>query len=486
MDGTRNMFILTFDRGMLQLLQTVDIAVGKDTTVMKNRIISFVLTIIMIASAFSLLVNADSYSSPTPGGQHIFGVDEIMYPGHPGTKYHNAFIHPDVWNPIDGWYEHWTHAYFDETTYKGVDCVKVSIDPASPGIPLLDFNYYQWNASGYEPSLDATKYEWLKIEYAYGGGADMDYMKFFASKDVKPLGASNLKSAFKTWDIANGNGEWKETVVYLGDMIFEDGTSWDENTIRQFRLHFFEDLNVNQNPGACIYIAGFGFFETEAEAEAWSAEMHNDSGTPEVSASSTQGYLGDTVEIEVSLKNNPGIALMRLGISYDESALTLTEVRDAGKLGSNAHSNKLESPYKLLWQNGTATSNYTANGTVATLVFKINGNATPGSYPIEISCSSSGDILNKDLDKIYFKANAGSVAVSELECGDVNGDGEVGVLDLAYLMRHVANWVAYREDAIRTDAADVTGDDKVDALDSMVLARHLADWKGYESLPVSE
>lgn len=453
---------------------------------MKNKALSLVLTIILLASAFVLLLNAKGYDFPTPGGQNIFGIDEIMYPGHPGTKYHNAFIHPDVWNPIDGWYEHWTHAYFEEATYKGVDCVKVSIDPVSPGIPILDFNYYQWNATYYEPSLDATKYGWLKIEYAYSGGADMDYMKFHASKDVTPLGASNLKSAFKTWDIANGNGEWQEAVVYLGDMIFEDGTSWDENTIRQFRLHLFEDLNVNQNPDACIYIAGFGFFETKEAAEAWEAEMHNDFGTPEVSASSAQGYLGDTVKIEVSLKNNPGVVLMRLGVSYDESALTLTEVRDAGKLGSSVHSNKFESPYKLLWQNGTATSNYTANGTVATLVFKINDNATPGNYPIEITYNASGDILNKDLDQVYFKANAGSVKVSELECGDVNGDGDIGVLDLAYLMRHVANWVGYGDDAIKSAAADVTGDGKVEALDSIILARHLADWVGYESLPLTK
>ena len=235
---------------------------------MKNKVLAFVLVLTMIIASASVVASAVGYDAPLPGGRTQWSADDIMYPGDEGTKFHGAFVQPDVWNPIDGKYEHWTGVVFEKTTYKGVDCVKVSIDPEGTTlVPMMDFNYYQWNAEYYMPSLDASKYSWLKIKYAYNDAADaMSYIKFHASKDVTPLGASVLKSAYKTFDIVNGGGEWQEVVVNLSDMIFEDGTAWNENTIRQFRLQMFEG---NENPDAVCYIAGFGFFETEDAAKAW-------------------------------------------------------------------------------------------------------------------------------------------------------------------------------------------------------------------------
>ncbi|MBQ4137703.1 MAG: hypothetical protein IJD67_06290, partial [Clostridia bacterium] len=235
---------------------------------MKNKILAFVLVLAMIITSASIIASAAGYDAALPGGRTTWSADDIMYPGDEGTKYHGAFVQPDVWNPIDGQYEHWTGCLFERTTYNGVECVKVSIDPEGTTlVPMMDFNYYQWNAEYYMPSLDATKNSWLKIKYAYNDAADaMSYIKFHASKDVAPLGASVLKSAFKTFDIVNGGGEWQEVIVNLSDMIFEDGTAWNENTVRQFRLQMFEG---NENPDAACYIAGFGFFETEEAAKAF-------------------------------------------------------------------------------------------------------------------------------------------------------------------------------------------------------------------------
>ena len=243
------------------------ITIKEDNGRMK-KIVLFLLAVVIIMSAVTIVTNAVGYDTALGGGRTTWSADDIMYPGDEGTKYHGAFVQPDVWNPIDGQYEHWTGCLFERTTYNGVECVKVSIDPEGTTlVPMMDFNYYQWNAEYYMPSLDATKNSWLKIKYAYNDAADaMSYVKFHASKDVAPLGASVLKSAFKTFDIVNGGGEWQEVIVNLSDMIFEDGTAWNENTIRQFRLQMFEG---NENPDAACYIAGFGFFETEDAAKAW-------------------------------------------------------------------------------------------------------------------------------------------------------------------------------------------------------------------------
>ena len=233
---------------------------------MKNKILALALVIVMLVSSAAITTSA--LDAPAPGGKNLFTVADIMYQGDPGTKHHNAFVHPTYILPT-GKTAHWTGIYMEETTYLGVNCVAVSIDPDATGwylSPLMDFNYYQWDSEYYNPSLDATKYKYLKIKYAYNEDASaVEYMKFWASKDVTPLGVSNLKAGVKNFDIVNSQ-EWQEIIVDLSDVIFEDGTMWDENTIRQFRLQLFE---FNESYDAVCYVAGFGFFETEEEAKAW-------------------------------------------------------------------------------------------------------------------------------------------------------------------------------------------------------------------------
>lgn len=255
---------------------------------MKNKILAFVLVLAMIVTSAAIVSSAAGYDAPLAGGRTQWSPDDIMYPGDEGTKYHGAFVQPDVWNPVDGQYEHWTGVVFEKTTYNGVDCVKVSIDPeGNTLVPMMDFNYYQWNSEYYMPSLDATKNSWLKIKYAYNDAAkDISTFKFHGSKDVTPLGASVLKNAYKQVDIVNGNGAWQELVIDLSDMIFEDGTMWNENTIRQFRLQMFEE---NTNPDAVCYIAGFGFFESEDAAKAWNyTTTGTTTTTPDTSAADAE------------------------------------------------------------------------------------------------------------------------------------------------------------------------------------------------------
>ena len=241
----------------------------------KKKILSLLLTLLMITSVIPVAVGAVGYAEPIAGGRTTWDAYDIMYPGDAGTMFHGAFTQPTVWNPIGGRYEHWTGVYFERTTYQDVECVEVSIDPDGNTLnPIMDYNYYQWDSEYYMPSLDATKNSWLKIKYAYNDAAsEIDQIKFYASKD-SALGETPLKKAEKTFDIVNGNGEWQEVIVDLSDIVFDDGTTWGENTIRQFRLHMFEG---NNNPDAVCYIAGFGFFESEEAAEAWDYGVKSDS-----------------------------------------------------------------------------------------------------------------------------------------------------------------------------------------------------------------
>lgn len=143
---------------------------------------------------------------------------------------------------------------------------------------------------------------------------------------------------------------------------------------------------------------------------------------PTVKLSEASAQPGQTVELELSIDDNPGIVSMILSITYDESALKLISVKDKGVFGTAVHGNNLaKSPYILCWANDTATQNYTVNGTLVTLSFQVKESAANGVYPISVSYDNSQfDIFDVDLNTVDFFAIDGSVTVS----GATGGTGE--------------------------------------------------------------
>ena len=198
-------------------------------------------------------------------------------------------------------------------------------------------------------------------------------------------------------------------------------------------------------------------------------------------------HAGDEITVPISLKNNPGLVNMRLYVHYDSTVLTLTEVKDGGLLGEQMHSDNLAlEPYVLYWTNGDAQENLAANGEIVSLKFKAAEDAALGYYPISVTYDAQEwDIVDKELQKVEFAPISGGVTISDILCGDVNGDGKVNPLDNIYLARYLADWSGY-EEKIDLLAADVNGDGKVNPLDKIILARHLADWQGYETLPYTK
>ena len=205
---------------------------------------------------------------------------------------------------------------------------------------------------------------------------------------------------------------------------------------------------------------------------------------PKIIVDSTQASRGGTVKVAISLANNPGIASMRLNVDYDSSVMTLVGVDDLDKLGSELHSNRFTDPYVLCWANDTVTENFTANGDVVVLTFKVSETAASGSYEVSVSYDyDKADIHNVQVEKVRFYTEVGAVEVVDVLIGDVNGDGSVDTLDRLTLSRYLANWDGYTIDQINTAGADVNCDGSIDTLDRLTLSRYLANWDGYETLP---
>lgn len=210
-----------------------------------------------------------------------------------------------------------------------------------------------------------------------------------------------------------------------------------------------------------------------------------DESAPQIIVESKTTNPSSKVDIAVSLKNNPGIVGMTLGVRFDESVLKLVDVKDSELLGTNSHKPEYETPYTLSWSNDTATTNFNANGTIAVLTFEVDKNAAEGEYPITISYDYDNmDIYNKDLDSVNFETVNGIVTVADYICGDVNNDGKVNNMDRVYLTRYLAKWNQFQN--INLKAADVNLDGKVNNMDKVILTRHLAKWNDYAEIPYTK
>lgn len=107
--------------------------------------------------------------------------------------------------------------------------------------------------------------------------------------------------------------------------------------------------------------------------------------TPMIVASDVTGSVGQTVDVTISLQDNPGMVSMTLTVTYDSDKLELTAVTDSGLLSGKTHKPEMETPYTLAWANDTATENITVEGVIVTLSFKILDTAVVGeNYAVEI------------------------------------------------------------------------------------------------------
>ena len=147
---------------------------------------------------------------------------------------------------------------------------------------------------------------------------------------------------------------------------------------------------------------------------------------PTISVSDISADAGDTVDVEVSLKENPGIITLSLLVKYDESVLKLTKVTDTGLFPGKTHSSDYKQPYTLYWDNGSVAENITVEGKIATLTFEIAENAVSKDYKVEISCDSE-DTINYGLNYVDFAVEGGVITVNGKnaeEGGDNSGSDD--------------------------------------------------------------
>ena len=193
-----------------------------------------------------------------------------------------------------------------------------------------------------------------------------------------------------------------------------------------------------------------------------------------VTVESTYAFPGATVEVNLLLEDNPGIAGARLTVSYDEH-LELLDAVSVGALSELEYSRpgSFASPCVFNWD--SESQEVAEDGVMLTLTFRVSEKAKINSrLNVDVSCRY-GDVYNGDLDSVALATVGGYVTVLNYIPGDVNGDGMVNGKDVTLLRRY--NGSGY-DVTINESAADVNNDGMINGKDVTLLRRYIAG--GYD------
>ena len=136
-----------------------------------------------------------------------------------------------------------------------------------------------------------------------------------------------------------------------------------------------------------------------------------DAAAPTIIISKAEAKAGDSgVQVTVAVKDNPGIASMRLVVSYAD-VLTLTGIEYNSQIGGMSQlPQSYDSPVILNWFNGT--SNTEGDWVFATLTFDVSDSAAAGEYDITLTYDPE-NVYDISETNVTFAVVNGSISVSK-------------------------------------------------------------------------
>ncbi len=347
-----------------------------------------------------------------------------------------------------------TPVIFVETVYADVrnETVEVEISILNnPGISSLKFDV------DYDNDLTLTN-----VELSEAFGAYLTAAQPFTNPQpislITPFEDVNVSGvlATLTFDMSDVPAEKKYAdvnVVCDGENIFD----------ADFEFVEFEEVN-----GKIIFDETITLSEYMQEDEFSLMEAKGLTLTVE----EVTGMPGDSVEVDLTLSNNPGIASLMFDVEYDE-VLTLESVSfnsDFGLYATAAQPFTNPQPISFI----SPFNNVNVNGTFATLKFKIADSAED-KYVADINVTySEDDVFDSNYNYVDMSVVNGNVTVYEGLPGDINADGKVTNMDAIIHFRYVAKWPV----TVDEEALDVTGDGKINNVDAIQLFRFVAKWPG--------
>ena len=195
-----------------------------------------------------------------------------------------------------------------------------------------------------------------------------------------------------------------------------------------------------------------------------------------VTVESVNAVPGSNVEVNINVKNNPGILAANFTVTYDKG-LTLIDSKsgDAFSALSMTKPENYNSPCKFGWDALEIADEDIKDGTILTLTFSVDKNVSANSK-LNVKLSyQNGNIIDSDLNDIPVTINNGSVTIIDYIPGDINGDGTIDLKDVTLVRRLVTGYGVTANKL----AADVNGDGEITMKDVVLIRRYVVDAEGY-------
>ena len=185
---------------------------------------------------------------------------------------------------------------------------------------------------------------------------------------------------------------------------------------------------------------------------------------PQIIIENKTAAAGETVTVNLFVKNNPGFNAASFKIDYDTTSLHLigAELSEEFSGGTTVSYDNL--PYLTFFRG----DNIDSDTNMLTLTFAVLDTALAGDAYISL-LYEEGNISNIDEENINFKVVDGKITVTDYLPGDINGDGSVNTKDLTRLLKYINH-----EDVECTEKAlDVNGDGQVNSKDLTRLLKYI-------------
>ena len=196
----------------------------------------------------------------------------------------------------------------------------------------------------------------------------------------------------------------------------------------------------------------------------------------QISVGDVKGKPNKTVDVTVSIYNNPGVVMMLLTLNYDKDILKLVGVSNNNSIFSDAlHGGDFNIiPYNMSWVMMLGVeNNNTNNGLLVTLSFEIINNTAPCETPVIITYAPI-DILDTNYEQIPFNIQNGKVTILPMKTpGDVSGDGEISLFDALLLRQYLVGGYNITSDDIDIVNSDVNCDDEISLIDLLLLRQYV-------------
>ncbi len=265
------------------------------------------------------------------------------------------------------------------------------------------------------------------------------------------------------------------TTLYVGSpfelQVWLNGTLIHQHTRHTRRgTDYTDDYRVTLQRGKNVLLVallsdGQGFFGFEPETE-YTVSNYGVKYT----FSKPTIHVGDTFTLDISAENVPNLAGWQFDIAFDTAMLKATEVNEGGFLKTGGAStffqrgtiNNAAGRIRGLSSASLSGEGVTGTGALLSVTFsaKVAGQTQLVLHNFQFG-SSTGEALPAEPHKVVI------VVEERLTTGDINRDGQVSILDIIIVAKHLG------ETAPANSDVDVNSDGVVSILDLILVAQQM-------------